>query len=200
MSFGLLSKMATLKTNHIRHTISGMQKITTIMPVISQVLNNRLIGREFSSVAVVPTMFKREDYKRTIYDAIFSDWKILIRPNDWNDFKNGKEGVRRYRHEDLPPIYRTGLYELGVAVIGQDDLRQKFDPDNVVPTYLGQSVDMRSRLQDYGRCGGHLPASLFEDLSSKEFCILFRYAMMRSKWEAAAIEGVILSTIDYPWN
>lgn len=23
---------------------------------------------------------------------------------------------------------------------------------------------------------------------------------MRSKWEAAAIEGMILSTIDYPWN
>ncbi|CAL9243870.1 unnamed protein product [Arabidopsis halleri] len=200
MSYFLLSKMAKLKINYIRHTISIMQKSTTTMPVISQLLNNRLIGMEFSSVAVVPTMFKREDYKRTKHDALFSKWQILIRPNDWKDFNNGKEGViRRYRHEDLPPICSTGLYELGVAVIGQD-LGQKFDPDNVVPIYLGESVDVRSRLQDYGRCGGHLPASLFEDISLNGFYIFFRYALMGSKWEAAAIEGMILSTIDYACN
>ncbi|VYS70581.1 unnamed protein product [Arabidopsis thaliana] len=190
--------MAKLKFNHIRHTIISTQKSTTIMPGISQLLNNRLIGKKFSSA--VSTMFKREDYKLTIHDIVFSKWRNLIRHNDWKDFNNRKERVRRYRHEDLPPQRCTGLYELGVGVIGQDQ-GQNFDPDNnVLGVYVGQCVDVRSRLQDYGRRGGHLPSGLYEDIFSEGYSVFYRWAPMGSKWEAAAIEGMLLSKVDYAWN
>lgn len=99
----------------------------------------------------------------------------FIGSNDWEDFNNGKEGVRRYRHEDLPPKNCAGLYELGVAVIDQE-IGQKFDADNVFATYLGQSIDLRSRVQDYGRSGGHLPPGLFKDVFSEQGSIFFRWA------------------------
>ncbi|XP_010443328.1 PREDICTED: protein EFFECTOR OF TRANSCRIPTION 3-like [Camelina sativa] len=196
MSFVLISKMAKLKINHIRHTFSTMQRSTTVMPVLSQFLNNRLIGDEFSSDAIDHTRLKREDYKLTIHDTVFSRWQPLIGLNDWKDFNNGKEGVRKYRHEDLPPKHCAGLYELGVALISDQNLDQKFDPDKVAATYLGQSVDVRSRLQDYGRSGGHLPLVLFEDAFSQQGSILFRYAL----WEAAATEEMLLSRYNYLWN
>ncbi|KAL1195179.1 Protein EFFECTOR OF TRANSCRIPTION 2 [Cardamine amara subsp. amara] len=105
MAFILLSKMVKSKINNIRHTISSMQKRKTIMLEISQLLNNRLI---------VPTLYKREDYKRSKHDNVFSPWRILIESNDWEDFKNGKEGVRsRYRVQNLPRKSCTGIYELG---------------------------------------------------------------------------------------
>ncbi|XP_010483157.1 PREDICTED: protein EFFECTOR OF TRANSCRIPTION 3-like [Camelina sativa] len=197
MSFVLISKMAKLKINHMRHTFTTMQRSTTVMPVLSQFLNNRLIGKEFSSDAIDHTRLKREDYKLTIHDIVFSPWQPLIVPNDWKDFNNGKEGVRRYRHEDLPPKHFAGLYELGVALIGDQDLGEKFDPENVFAIYLGQSVDLRSRLQEYGRSGGHLaPHGLYKFIFSEQSSIFFRYAL----WEAAAAERMLLSRVEYALN
>ncbi|EOA14423.1 hypothetical protein CARUB_v10027625mg [Capsella rubella] len=200
----LLLKMARLKISHIRHTIISMHRNTTVMPVLSQLLSNRLIGKEFSSGATVLTRLKREDYKLPTHNIVFTPWQalslylpylILI---DFSDFNYGK-GVRRYRHEHLPPKHCAGLYELGVALTGQD-LRQGFDPVDVLATYLGHSVDVRSRLQEYGRSGGHLAYALYKAISSEQGSILFRYALMRSKWEAAAAERMLLRIVDYPLN
>lgn len=105
--------------------------------------------------------------------------QILIGPNDWEDFKNGKESIHRYRNQNLPPKCCTGLYELGVAVIGEDQSR-KLDRDNVLAVYIGQSVNVRSRLQDYGRCGGHFPPGLFEDVFSKGGMIVYRWVPVLS--------------------
>ncbi|ESQ42740.1 hypothetical protein EUTSA_v10015325mg, partial [Eutrema salsugineum] len=172
-----------------------------------------------ASFAVVPTVYKREDYKRTKHDAVFSKWKVLIGSNDWEDFKNGKDGVGRYRIQNLPRRSCPGLYELGVAVIGRDQSR-KLDSDEVLAAYLGQAESVRSRLQRYGRSGAHLRnvhilndceiiespdkkavnGGLFEDIFSKEGSILYRWAPMRSKRVAEATEGMLLSTFDYAWN
>lgn len=34
-------------------------------------------GNGLSFAAIVPTVYKREDYKRTKHDAVFSNWKVL---------------------------------------------------------------------------------------------------------------------------
>ncbi|KAJ0266935.1 Protein EFFECTOR OF TRANSCRIPTION 2 [Hirschfeldia incana] len=168
------------------------------------------------SFAVVPTVYKREDYKRTKHDAVFSKWKVLIGSTDWEDFKNGKDGVARYRVQNLPRRSCPGLYELGVAVIGHDHAR-KLDSDDVLAAYLGQAESVRSRLQSYGRSGAHLrnvnnnltiespdkkavTAGLFEDIFMKDGSVLYRWAPMGSKREAEATEGMLLSTFDYAWN
>ncbi|XP_013607087.1 PREDICTED: uncharacterized protein LOC106313735 [Brassica oleracea var. oleracea] len=169
--------------------------------------------------AVVSTVYKREDYKRTKHDAVFSKWKVLIGSNDWEDFKNGKDGVARYRVQNLPRRSCPGLYELGVVVIGHDQAR-KLDSDDVLAAYLGQAE--RSRLQSYGRSGAHLrnvsnnnlnhceaiespdkkavTTGLFEDIFIKDGSVLYRWAPMGSKREAEATEGMLLSTFDYAWN
>ncbi|XP_023633424.1 LOW QUALITY PROTEIN: protein EFFECTOR OF TRANSCRIPTION 3 [Capsella rubella] len=199
----LLLKMARLKISHIRHTIISMHRNTTVMPVLSQLLSNRLIGKEFSSGATVLTRLKREDYKLPTHNIVFTPWQALAEHKlilhiqiliDFSDFNYGK-GVRRYRHEHLPPKHCAGLYELGVALTGQD-LRQGFDPVDVLATYLGHSVDVRSRLQEYGRSGGHLAYALYKAISSEQGSILFRYAL----WEAAAAERMLLRIVDYPLN
>ncbi|CAA7062498.1 unnamed protein product [Microthlaspi erraticum] len=165
------------------------------------------------SFAVVPTVYKREDYKRTKHDAVFSKWKVLIGSNDWEDFKNGKDGVCRYRVQNLPRKSCPGLYELGVAVVGHDQAR-KLDSEDVLAAYLGQAESVRSRLQRYGRSGAHLrnvndcettespdkKAGLFEDIFAKDGSVVFRWAPMGSKREAEATEGMLLSTFDYAWN
>ncbi|CAH8320134.1 unnamed protein product [Eruca vesicaria subsp. sativa] len=177
-------------------------------------------GRSF---AVVPTVYKREDYKRTKHDAVFSKWKVLIGSNDWEDFKSGKDGVGRYRVQNLPCRSSPGLYELGVAVIGHDQAR-KLDSDDVLAAYLGQAESVRSRLQCYGRSGAHLrnvynnnnnlndcetiespdkkpvTTGLFEDIFIKDGSVVYRWAPMGSKREAEATEGMLLSTFDYAWN
>ncbi|CAN8251478.1 unnamed protein product [Cochlearia groenlandica] len=166
--------------------------------------------------SVVPTEYKREDYKRTKYDAVFSQWKVLIGSNDWDDFNKCKDGVGRYRVENLPRKSKPGLYELGVAIISQDQSR-KLESDDVLSAYLGQAESVRSRLQSYGRSGSHLrnvhgccdvvidkkaavTAALFEDVFSKQGSLLYRWAPMGSKREAEATEGMLLSTFDYAWN
>ncbi|EOA13287.1 hypothetical protein CARUB_v10026317mg [Capsella rubella] len=144
---------------------------------------------------------------------------VLIGSNDWEDFKNGKDGVCRYRVQNLPRKSFPGLYELGVAVIDSDQGR-KLEPDDVLAAYLGQAESVRSRLQRYGRSGAHLrnvyslfdceivespvkkaaTGGLFEDIFSKGGSILYRWAPMGSKRVAEATEGMLLSTFDYAWN
>ncbi|KAF8104694.1 hypothetical protein N665_0170s0067 [Sinapis alba] len=176
------------------------------------------------SFAVVPTVYKREDYKQTKHDTVFSKWKVLslslppsvfdLSSDDWEDFKKGKDGVGRYRVENLPRRSCPGLYELGVvAVTG------KLDSEDVLAAYLGQAESVRSRLQCYGRSGAHLrsnvnnnnldasccespdkKAGLFEDIFMKHGSVVYRWAPMGSKREAEATEGMLLSTFDYAWN
>ncbi|XP_048635441.1 protein EFFECTOR OF TRANSCRIPTION 2 [Brassica napus] len=172
-------------------------------------------GNGISFAAIVPTVYKREDYKRTKHDAVFSNWKVLIGSEDWEDFKKGKDGVGRYRVQNLPRRSCPGLYELGVAVIDQ---ARKLDSDDVLAAYLGQAESVRSRLQSYGRSGAHLrtvnnnnldgccesppdkKAGLFEDIFMKHGSVVYRWAPMGSKREAEATEGMLLSTFDYAWN
>ncbi|CAH2069708.1 unnamed protein product [Thlaspi arvense] len=169
------------------------------MPMISQLVKIRLVGKNYGSFAVGATIFKIEDYKQTEHGSAFSIWKHLIGSNDWEDFKNGKEGVSRYRNQNLPTESCQGLYELGVSVISQDQGR-KIDPQNVLTAYLGQSERVRSRLQEYGRSGAHLPTRFFEDIFSKGGSILYRWAQMRNKRETQATEAKILWIYDYAWN
>ncbi|KAL0720281.1 hypothetical protein Bca4012_034880 [Brassica carinata] len=171
------------------------------------------------SFSVVPTVYKREDYKRTKHDTVFSKWKVLIGSEDWEDFKKGKDGVGRYRVQNLPRRSCPGLYELGVvvAVTGHDDQEvRKLDSDDVLAAYLGQAESVRSRLQCYGRSGAHFrnlnnsldgccespdkKAGLFEDVFMKHGSVVYRWAPMGSKREAEATEGMLLSTFDYAWN
>ncbi|XP_010539392.1 PREDICTED: protein EFFECTOR OF TRANSCRIPTION 2 [Tarenaya hassleriana] len=172
--------------------------------------------------AVVDAMFKREDYKQTKHDPIFTKWQVLIGSNDWEDFRNGKDGATRYRVQNLPCKSCPGLYELGVGIIGHDQARQ-VDSHDVLVAYLGQAESVRSRLQCYGRSGAHLKnvnltcdnngceldesldrkavtAGLFEDIFSKGGSILYRWAPMKSKREAEVKEVLLLGTFDYAWN
>ncbi|XP_043707573.1 protein EFFECTOR OF TRANSCRIPTION 2-like [Telopea speciosissima] len=177
---------------------------------------------------------KREECKRTKHDSVFSKWKILIGPSDWENYSLGKEGIERYRIHNLPVSCSCpGLYELGIATYftGYDDhggdgggvrrnLRE-LDPDRIVVVYLGQADNVRTRLQHYGRAGSHLgdgnwvgrsdqedksswlPSGgpgLFQEIFSRGFPIVFRWAPMENKKEAESTEALLLGVFDYAWN
>jgi hypothetical protein len=91
--------------------------------------------------------------------------QVLVGPSDWRDHAAGKEGVQRYRVQNLPGSHcGPGVYELGVtgpawlpvqqdlAGLGSNKLRSK----EVVAVFVGQSDNVRQRLQRYGQSGGHL--------------------------------------------
>lgn len=85
--------------------------------------------------------------------------QILIGSSDWEDHSIGKEAAEKYRTQNLPNwTCCPGVYELGIATSrpksGRDT--RKLDSSNVVPVYLGQAVNLRVRLQQYGRDGAHL--------------------------------------------
>lgn len=165
---------------------------------------------------------KREDCKRTKHGSVFSDWKILIGPSDWKNHSLGKEGAERYRIQNLPPGISPGLYELGIAVthtgLGRDV--SKLVPDRIIVVYLGQADNIRSRLQHYGRQGAHLEnngyynsqlddckdfcskrgSGLFEEIFSRGFPIVFRWAPMKNKRDAEQTEARLLDIFDYAWN
>lgn len=165
---------------------------------------------------------KREDCKRTKHDSAFSDWKILIGPNDWEDYLLGKEGTERYRTHNLPNCTSCpGVYELGVAVSRRQAGREatRFDPDYIVPVYVGKSDNVRTRLQRYGREGAHLEngfsnselhvhenvygpkrAGLFTETFSRGFSIVYRWAPMNDNKDAERTEAQLLDKFDYAWN
>ncbi|KAJ4959207.1 hypothetical protein NE237_026318 [Protea cynaroides] len=179
---------------------------------------------------------KREECKRTKHDSVFSKWKILIGPSDWENYSLGKEGTERYRTQNLSVRCSCpGIYELGIATSlngfddhagdegggrGRRSLRE-LDPDRIVVVYLGQADNVRTRLQHYGRAGSHLchgnwigcsdqkdkdpclPSGgpgLFQEIFSRDFPIVFRWAPMENKKEAERTEALLLGVFDYAWN
>lgn len=144
----------------------------------------------------------------------YSYTQVLIGSNDWEDFKNGKDGVGRYRVQNLPHKSCPGLYELGVAVISQDQGR-KLEPDDVLAAYLGQAESVRSRLQRYGRSGAHLrnvkdlndcetiespvkkavSGGLFKDIFSKQGSILYRWAPVNTMFSYLLYWSVKYATL-----
>ncbi|KAI3790085.1 hypothetical protein L2E82_02898 [Cichorium intybus] len=162
-------------------------------------------------------LMQREDCKRTKHDSAFSQWKILIGPRDWDDYLLSKEGAERYRTHNLPNCSSCpGLYELGIAVPlphTESQNSSKPIPKKIIPVYLGQADNVRTRLQQYGRDGAHLEngwsnreqidrkvLGLFSDIFSYGFGIAFRWAPMDSKKEAEKKESQLLKTFDYAWN
>ncbi|KAE8698400.1 Detected protein of unknown function [Hibiscus syriacus] len=160
--------------------------------------------------ADVVTRFNREDHKRTKHDSYFSKWKILIGPHDWEDHSMGKEGVSRYRIENLPKSTSSGLYELAIYRTNSStrDYHGKLDPDKVLVVYLGEADNVRTRLQQYGRTGAHLGRNgsgdkvcgCFEDIFARGYSIAYRWAPMENKADARRTEAQLLNTFDYVWN
>ncbi|CAN6205920.1 unnamed protein product [Urochloa humidicola] len=167
----------------------------------------------------VAARLKREDCPRTKHDSLFSPWKVLVGPSDWEDHSAGKEGVLRYRIRNLPDNF-PGLYELGVAGASDDGIRaRRRDSRGVVVVYLGQADSVRARLQQYGRSGSHLDTGnslgsvgkvevnplvagpgLFREVFSRGYSVVFRCAQMDNKQEAEKTEAQLLRVFDYAWN
>ncbi|XP_072982353.1 protein EFFECTOR OF TRANSCRIPTION 2-like [Typha latifolia] len=170
----------------------------------------------------MPSRLKREDCPRTKHDSIFSAWKILVGPSDWEDHATGKEGVQRYRVHNLPANSSCpGIYELGVTLTFADECRKtrKHDLDDIVVVYIGQADNVKSRLQHYGRTGSHLDCGssfvfssenkntcfkagfgLFREIFAKGYSLAFRWAPMSDKKEAVKAEAQLLGVFDYAWN
>uniref|UniRef100_A0A0E0LMT3 GIY-YIG domain-containing protein n=1 Tax=Oryza punctata TaxID=4537 RepID=A0A0E0LMT3_ORYPU len=172
--------------------------------------------------AAIPARLKREDYPRTKHDSLFSPWKVLVGPSDWEDHVAGKEGVQRYRVLNLPENF-PGLYELGVARASDEGIRARRwngSGGGVVVVYLGQADSVRARLQQYGRSGSHLDAGnpppsagkaemyppattgngLFREVFARGYSLVFRCALMGNKQEAEKTEARLLRVFDYGWN
>lgn len=166
---------------------------------------------------MVVNRLKREQCDRTKHDSSFSRWKILIGPSDWEDYSKEKEGSTRYRIHNLPQKLGPGVYELGVAVsrsnLGREIYKLATDPRRIVVVYLGKADNVRARLQRYGRNGAHLNntcmsddsslrtgRSLFQEIFSQGFPIVYRWAPMQNEGDALRTESQLLSTFDYAWN
>ncbi|KAK2645414.1 hypothetical protein Ddye_020609 [Dipteronia dyeriana] len=155
---------------------------------------------------VVVARIDREDCSRTKHDPCFSKWQVLVGDSDWEDHSLGREGVARYRVHNLPADTGPGVYELGIAVSST----HKLDSDGVVVVYIGQTDYVRTRLQYYGRSGAHLnnpshcglksEPGLFEDIFSRGFPVVYRWAPMKSKADALKVEAQLLERFDYAWN
>ncbi|KAK1679177.1 hypothetical protein QYE76_040025 [Lolium multiflorum] len=171
------------------------------------------------AAAVAAARLKREDCPRTKHDSLFSPWKVLVGPSDWEDHSAGKEGVQRYHTRNLPDNF-PGLYELGVARSSYDGVRARRNGSGVVVVvYLGQADNVRARLQQYGRTGSHLDIAnplaavgkteinmlaagpgLLREVFSRGYSVMFRCAPMGNKKEAEKTEGQLLRVFDYAWN
>ncbi|KAK4391777.1 protein EFFECTOR OF TRANSCRIPTION 2 [Sesamum angolense] len=157
---------------------------------------------------------KREDFRRTGCDSVFSEWKTLVGASDWKDHLMGKEGAERYRTQNVPHcVSCPGVYELGIAMsfLGSGREHCKLDSSSVVPVYVGQADNVRTRLQRYGRDGAHLEygssneefnnsPGLFSEIFSKGLSIVYRWAPMKSKKDAKNTEDQLLEIYDYAWN
>ncbi|XP_011093698.1 protein EFFECTOR OF TRANSCRIPTION 2 [Sesamum indicum] len=175
-----------------------------------------------SATSTTAARLKREDFRRTKHDSAFSQWKILIGAHDWQDHSMGKEGAEKYRTQNLPNwISCPGVYELGIATSRPRSGREarKLESSSVVPVYLGQADNLRTRLQQYGRDGAHLEngcsnnklrnfqgvssskePGLFIDVFSRGLPIVYRCAPMKSKKDAEITEKQLLDKFDYAWN
>ncbi|KAK3436304.1 hypothetical protein EUGRSUZ_C00913 [Eucalyptus grandis] len=170
---------------------------------------------------VAVARLRREDCERTKHDSAFATWKVLVGPTDWEDYSLGKEGAARYRVHNLPKSPGPGIYELGVAAprakLGREIA--KLDLRYIVVVYLGKADCVRTRLQQYGRSGAHLgrcssaaceidcktscptkQLGLFEEVLSRGYPIMFRWASLNNKGDAQRTELSLLNTFDYAWN
>ncbi|GFQ05516.1 hypothetical protein PHJA_002695700 [Phtheirospermum japonicum] len=133
-----------------------------------------------------------------------------------------KEGAEKYRTQNLPNwISCPGIYELGVAASHLHSGREtrKYDSTSVIPVYIGQADNLRTRLQQYGRDGNHLEngcsnnkftdcesvsshkgLGLFTDIFSRGLPIVYRCYPMKSKKDAEITERQLLNKFDYAWN
>ncbi|XP_015889196.3 protein EFFECTOR OF TRANSCRIPTION 2 isoform X1 [Ziziphus jujuba] len=170
------------------------------------------------STAVVVSRSKREDRTRAKHGTKFSQWKILVGPCDWEAYSLGKDGAERYRFHNLPGISTPGVYELAIPLSQTGGLGRnvaKLDPEGMVVVYIGHAEDVRTRLQHYGRTGAHLGSGcstahptpclskgpgLFEEIFSRGYPIMFRWAPMQSKSDAQQTETRLLDKFDYAWN
>ncbi|KAL3532597.1 hypothetical protein ACH5RR_006118 [Cinchona calisaya] len=161
-----------------------------------------------TTTTTTSSRLKREDCSRTKHDSVFSYWKFLIGPSDWEDHLNGKEGAERYKTQNLPNCTScTGVYELGIAIWRSKTGREtgKLDPDFVIPVYLGKADNVRNRIQQYGRDGAHLENAqigpgLFRDIFAKGYSIVYRWAPMKNTRDAEKTESDLLDKFDYAWN
>lgn len=125
--------------------------------------------------------------------------QILIGPCDWEDYMLIKEGAERYRTHNLPNCSSCpGLYELGIVVSLSRTKRNssgQLSSKSIIPVYLGQADNVRTRLQQYGRDGAHLEnglsngekhdrkvLGLFTDIFSCGFAIAFRWAPVKNSF------------------
>ncbi|KAH7854982.1 hypothetical protein Vadar_019855 [Vaccinium darrowii] len=161
---------------------------------------------------------KREDCTHPKHDPLFSDWKVLIGPSDWEDHSLRKEGAERYRVHNLPNCSScSGIYELGIVIPQAHSGRKtgNLDPELIIPVYLGQADNVRTRLQCYGREGAHLEngnsnsqvndfvqqrRGLFSEAFSRGYSIVYRWAPTKNKAEAEKEETRLLKKYDYAWN
>ncbi|KAI3714588.1 hypothetical protein L6452_21545 [Arctium lappa] len=179
-------------------------------------MGRTVVNSAISAVSAA-SLLKREDCKRTKHDSAFSQWKILIEPSNWEDYLLNKEGAERYRTQNLPNCSSCpGVYELGIAVSlprTEGKSSSRVGSKSIIPVYLGQADNVRTRLQQYGRDGAHLEnglsngeqddrkvLGLFSDIFSLGFAIAFRWAPMNSKKDAEITESQLLKTFDYAWN
>ncbi|KAG8367259.1 hypothetical protein BUALT_Bualt16G0053900 [Buddleja alternifolia] len=115
----------------------------------------------------------------------------------------GKEGAERYRTQNLPNCTRCpGVYELGVTIqcSARAGLFLELDPTFIYVLYVGETDDVRTRLQQYGRNGAHLKKLFSEIFSKGRLAIVYRWAYMKSKKDAQETEAQLLKENDYPWN
>ncbi|TYG59476.1 hypothetical protein ES288_D08G305400v1 [Gossypium darwinii] len=135
--------------------------------------------------------------------------KITNEPSTTLNHSVGKEGVARYRVENLPKTASSGLFELAINKPSSRDHNGKLDSDKVLVVYLGEADNVRSRLQQYGRTGAHLGRNdsgdnkvcgCFEDIFARGYSIVYRWAPMENKADARRTEAQLLTTFDYAWN
>ncbi|KAE9464529.1 hypothetical protein C3L33_03574, partial [Rhododendron williamsianum] len=149
-----------------------------------------LLGTTALSLVTTPLLFKL--IPAVVHLGVLLRWfspdipiEVLVGPSDWEDHSLGKEGVERYGVHNLPDCYSCpALYELGLVISGAHS-GSKIGNLDPVPVYLGQTDNVRTRLQRYGRDGAHLDG-LFSEAFSKGYSIAFRWAPVLvgpSDWE-----------------
>ncbi|KAL6560983.1 hypothetical protein OROHE_006160 [Orobanche hederae] len=140
---------------------------------------------------------KREDIRHRNFDYAFSSWKILARPGDWETYLMGKRGADSYMTQYLPNTRRPAIYEIGIAKKiqpGRKTHNKIRSGSHVVVVYVGQTQNLRSRLQQYMRNGAHLENRF---LTNSPSCYS---TYMRSKEAAGEFEEEALRKNDYAWN
>ncbi|KAI3447107.1 hypothetical protein Pfo_003772 [Paulownia fortunei] len=202
----------------------GQSSILTYKRALKVTVESRSPAATATSIATIGRL-KREDFSHLHrhHRKAFTAWKILIGASDWKDYSMGKEGAEKYRTQNLPNSTSCpGVYELGIATLvlprpGRES--RKLGSSSVVPVYVGQADNVRTRLQQYGRHGAHLEngspneefthcpsvsslqgPGLFSGIFSKGSSIVYRLAPMKSKKDAEKFEDQLLGIYDYAWN